>query len=196
MDANNFEDLQHLQKMGLGEGVEVYIEELPVCYAKAEQRVSRIWKTVKPKFIVHLGIATGLTAITLEQSGKNHGYKDRDVCGSCPVGNVCVAGGPDRLDSIIDMKSLTRRLKAMGLDVIYSRDAGRYLCDFVYYCSLHSGNGRAVFIHLPTKGKIASLERLVPLLQVVVMMILSQLEASSHPDQDQLQLELFNAMSV
>lgn len=77
------------------------------------------------KLAVHLGIAPGSKAITLEQSGKNNGYKDRDLSGCCPHGNVCVEGGPDKLDSVIDMRSLTGYLKRKGLDVIYSRDAGR-----------------------------------------------------------------------
>ncbi|KAJ8344149.1 hypothetical protein SKAU_G00314780 [Synaphobranchus kaupii] len=187
---------QGLKMLGLGEGVDVYIKELPVSYAKAQQLVSRIWETVNPKLAIHIGIAPGSKAITLEQSGKNHGYKDKDVCGCCPDGNVCVEGGPGKLDSVIDMKPLTRRLKDTGLDVIYSRDAGRYLCDFVYYYSLHIGKGRAVFIHVPASGSLANPERLVPLLRTVIIMMLRQLEAPSHPDHDQLHAELFNAVST
>ncbi|XP_035251164.1 pyroglutamyl-peptidase 1 [Anguilla anguilla] len=187
---------QGLKMLGLGEGVEVYIRELPVSYAKAQELVSSIWETVKPKLAVHLGIAPGSKAVTLEQSGKNYGYKDRDVCGCCPHGNVCVEGGPDKLDSVIDMKFLTRRLKGMGLDVIYSRDAGRYLCDFVYYYSLHIGKGKAVFIHVPASGSLATPDRLVPLLRTVIITMLRQLEASAHPDHDQLHMELLNAVST
>lgn len=61
----------------------------------------------------------------MEQTGKNSGYKDRDVCGLCPADNCCIRGGVDRLDSIIDMRSIAKSLKGFGLDVIYSRDAGR-----------------------------------------------------------------------
>lgn len=75
--------------------------------------------------VIHLGIAPGAKGITLEQTGKNHYYKDRDVSGLCPVHHCCIEGGPERLDSIIDMRSLSKHLKNMGLDVIYSRDAGR-----------------------------------------------------------------------
>ncbi|XP_061078804.1 pyroglutamyl-peptidase 1 [Conger conger] len=187
---------QDLKKLGLGEDVEVYIKELPVSYAKALQLVSHIWETVNPKLAVHLGIASGSKVITLEQSGKNKAYKDRDVCGCCPHGNVCVEGGPDKLDSIIDMKSLTRLLKGIGLNVIYSRDAGRYVCDFVYYYSLHVGKGRAVLIHVPASGSLATPESLVPLLRTVIITMLRQLEASTDEDHDQLPVKLFNAESA
>ncbi|KAG9340756.1 hypothetical protein JZ751_020348 [Albula glossodonta] len=175
---------QGLKVTGLGEDVEVYTKELPVSYVKAKELVALIWEKVNPKLAVHLGIAPGSKAVTLEQSGKNRRYTDRDVCSCCPQGNVCVDGGPDKLDSIVDMKSLTKHLKSMGLDVIYSRDAGRFLCDFVYYFSLYAGKGKAVLIHLPTSGTQATLERLVPMLRTVIMEMLHQVESSSRSGQD------------
>ncbi|KAF7670299.1 hypothetical protein LDENG_00018680 [Lucifuga dentata] len=65
------------------------------------------------------------------------------------------------------------------MDVIYSRDAGRYLCDFAYYCSLFHGQGRAAFIHLPSSGGLASAGILVPLLQTLIQTMLQQLEGPS-----------------
>uniref|UniRef100_A0A8C8IX97 Pyroglutamyl-peptidase I like n=1 Tax=Oncorhynchus tshawytscha TaxID=74940 RepID=A0A8C8IX97_ONCTS len=147
---------QGLEKVGLGENINIYIKEVPVSYIKS------------PQVIV---------GISLEQTGKNHGYRDREVCAFCPVNHCCIEGGSDRLDSIIDMRSLSKDLKQMGLEVIYSRDTGRYLCDFVYYCSLHHGHGRAAFIHVPASGSLATPERLVPLLQTVIQAMLNQLEA-------------------
>ncbi|KAK2894720.1 hypothetical protein QQF64_012364 [Cirrhinus molitorella] len=133
-----------------------------------------------PKVVIHLGIAPGAKGITLEQTGKNHGYKDRDVSGLCPDHHCCIEGGPERLDSIINMRSLSKLLKSMGLDVIYSRDAGRYLCDFVYYYSLYRGKGKAALIHVPASGSLASLERLVPQLQTIIQDLLCQLDRPAH----------------
>uniref|UniRef100_A0A8C8J1I0 Pyroglutamyl-peptidase I like n=1 Tax=Oncorhynchus tshawytscha TaxID=74940 RepID=A0A8C8J1I0_ONCTS len=148
---------QGLEKVGLGENINIYIKEVPVSYIKS------------PQVIV---------GISLEQTGKNHGYRDREVCAFCPVNHCCIEGGSDRLDSIIDMRSLSKDLKQMGLEVIYSRDTGRYLCDFVYYCSLHHGHGRAAFIHVPASGSLATPERLVPLLQTVIQAMLNHMEYS------------------
>ncbi|XP_076848319.1 pyroglutamyl-peptidase 1-like protein isoform X2 [Brachyhypopomus gauderio] len=130
---------------------------------------------------VHLGIAPGSKCIILEQTAKNHGYRDRDVCGFCPAGNSCIEGGAKQLDSIISMRSLTKHLKGQGMDVIYSRDAGRYLCDFVYYCSLYYGLNRAVLIHVPASGCLAHPDRLVPQLQAIVLVLLQQLDKHSSP---------------
>ncbi|XP_052008697.1 pyroglutamyl-peptidase 1 isoform X2 [Xyrauchen texanus] len=162
--------------VGLGMGIEVHIKEIPVSYAKSQQVLDDIWQKITPKVAVHLGIAPGAKGITVEQTGKNHCYKDRDMSGLCPINHCCIEGGPERMDSFIDMRSLSKLLKSMGLDVIYSRDAGRYLCDFVYYYSLYHGQGKAVLIHVPASGSLASPERLIPQLQTIIQVLLRKLD--------------------
>lgn len=153
------------------------------------------------QFAVHLGVARGSSGIILEQTGKNEGYRDRDVCGFHPQGLCCVEGGAEILDSVINMRTIWKKLKQAGVDVLYSRDAGRYvggpmlhlrtlektqkpmsslllryLCDFAYYCSLYHGERRAALIHLPSSGYLALADRLVPLLQTLLQTMLVQLE--------------------
>ncbi|XP_062317651.1 pyroglutamyl-peptidase 1 isoform X3 [Osmerus eperlanus] len=93
----------------------------------------------------------------------------------------CIDGGPAKLDSIVDMRALSKQLKKAGKDITYSRDAGRYLCDYVYYCSLFHGRGRAVFIHVPASGSLSSPDRLVPLLQIIIQTLLLQKVDSCSP---------------
>ncbi|XP_037624677.1 pyroglutamyl-peptidase 1 isoform X2 [Sebastes umbrosus] len=143
---------QGLKLVGLGEQTDVSIKEVP--------------------FTVHLGVSRG-SSVFLEQTGKNSGYRDKDVCGFCPESHCCVEGGPEKLDSVVNMRAVA---KQAGPDVIYSRDAGRYLCDFAYYCSLYHGQSRAALIHVPSSGSLASAHRLVPLLQTLIHTMLEQLE--------------------
>ncbi|XP_029008674.1 pyroglutamyl-peptidase 1 isoform X1 [Betta splendens] len=168
---------QGLKSVGLGEWT-VYVKELPVSYVKTQQIITEIWKTIKPKLAVHLGVARGSGVIILEQSGKNCHYRDKDVCGFCPESHCCVQGGPDQLDSVIDMRAVARRFQRAGVDVVYSRDAGGYLCDFAYYLSLYHGQRRAALIHVPSGGGPASAHRLVPLLQSIIQTALCQLDSS------------------
>ncbi|MBN3310815.1 PGPI peptidase, partial [Amia calva] len=167
---------QGLEEAGLGEDVELHIKELPVSYSKAQELVVSLWKTFRPQLAVHVGIAPGCRAIMVEQSGKNQAYKERDVRGVCPANYCCIEGGPERIDSVIDMKSLTRHLRKLGLDIIYSRDAGRYLCDFVYYTSLYHSSGRAALIHIPTSGSLTATGRLLPSLKTIIQTMLQQIE--------------------
>ncbi|TWW76367.1 Pyroglutamyl-peptidase 1-like protein [Takifugu flavidus] len=136
--------------------------------------VNLSWEAAQ--FVLHLGVATGSTGIILEQTGKNLGYRDRDVRGFCPESHSCVEGGPEKLDSLINMRTVCKELNQAGVDVHYSRDAGRYLCDFAYYCSLYHGERRAALVHLPTSGCLASADRLVPLLRTLLRTLLAQLE--------------------
>ncbi|KAG7216075.1 hypothetical protein INR49_007827 [Caranx melampygus] len=171
---------QGLKLVGLGKRTDVYIKEVPVVYTKAEQIIADIWQTLNPKFAVHLGVARGSSVIILEQTGKNSGYRDRDVCGLCPEGHCCVDGGPEKLCSVVNMRAVSKPLRKAGMEVIHSTDAGRYLCDFVYYCSLYHGQGRAALIHVPTSGSLASADRLVSLLQTIIQTMLAQL---GHPSE-------------
>lgn len=77
------------------------------------------------QFVVHLGVARGSSVIILEQTGKNSGYRDKDVCGLCPESHCCMEGGPEKLDSVINMRTVSKESKQVGVDVLYSRDAGR-----------------------------------------------------------------------
>ncbi|XP_017321967.1 pyroglutamyl-peptidase 1 [Ictalurus punctatus] len=172
----SWEAVKGLKRMGFGANIEIHTVEIPVCYSKAQQAIVEIWHNLKPKVAIHVGIASGTNSIILEQTGKNTGYKDRDVRGICPADNCCIQGGAERLDSIIDMRSISKRLKELGLDVIYSRDAGRYLCDFVHYLSLHYGQRRAALIHVPACGSLASPGKLVPQLQTIIQVMLCQLD--------------------
>ncbi|XP_056621515.1 pyroglutamyl-peptidase 1 isoform X1 [Triplophysa dalaica] len=171
----SWEAAKGLKMVGLGVGTEVYIKEIPVSYSKSQQVVDEIWQMM-PKVVIHLGIAPGTKGITLEQTGKNHCYKDMDVSGLYPVHHCCIKGGPEKLDSIIDTRCLSKQLKRMGFDVIYSRDAGRYLCDFVYYYSLYHGQGKAALIHVPASG---SLSGLVPQLQTIIQTLLCQMDTAA-----------------
>ncbi|XP_026167835.1 pyroglutamyl-peptidase 1-like protein isoform X2 [Mastacembelus armatus] len=139
--------------------------------------VNPSWKAAQ--FAVHLGIARGSRVVILEQTGKNSRYRDKDVCGFCPESHCCIEGGPEELDSVINMRAASKQLKQAGTEVVYSRDAGRYLCDFAYYCSLYHGQRRAALIHVPSSGSLASADRLIPLLQTIIQTMLNQLKDSS-----------------
>ncbi|KAH0620069.1 hypothetical protein JD844_014628 [Phrynosoma platyrhinos] len=137
------------------------------------------WMSVPTQWLlqlmIHLGqAATSKGTIILEQCGKNKGYKDMDICGFCPEDNCCLLEGPERIESIINMKRVWKTLRVEGVDVIFSRDAGRYLCDYIYYTSLYYGSRRAVFIHVPPLTKLVTAESLGNMLQKIILEVLKQ----------------------
>ncbi|CAG5958064.1 unnamed protein product [Menidia menidia] len=179
----SWEATQALKLAGLGEKIDIHIREVPVSYVGAQEIITELWQSLKPKFAVHLGIARGSSLVILEQTGKNSRYTDADVRGFCPENQCCIKGGPEKLDSVVNMKVVWKHAKRSGMDVVYSRDAGRYLCEFAYYCSLYHGQRRAALIHLPSSGSLASTDRLVPSLQALVLAMLQQLEDTDQQEE-------------
>lgn len=56
--------------------------------------------------------------------------------------------------------------------------SGRYLCDYTYYTSLHLGEGRAAFIHVPPLGRPYSSRDLGRALQAAVLEMIRLLETN------------------
>ncbi|XP_039629202.1 pyroglutamyl-peptidase 1-like isoform X2 [Polypterus senegalus] len=121
----SWEAVKGVKASGLLADVQIHIMEVPVSYRKAQEVILGMWRSLNPKLAVHFGVAPRSDTIILEQTGKNTKYTNRDIEGLCPSKGCCVEGGPQQIDSIIDMKAARRRLQLLGLDVLYSRDAGR-----------------------------------------------------------------------
>ncbi|XP_074979257.1 pyroglutamyl-peptidase 1 isoform X1 [Caretta caretta] len=172
--------VQELEKLGLGDGVDLYVYEIPVEYQTVQRLIPALWKKHSPQLVVHVGVSGMATTVTLEKCGHNVGYKGLDNCRFCPGSQCCVEGGPECIDSIIDMDAVCKRVSTLGLDVTVtiSKDAGRYLCDFTYYTSLYQSHGRSAFVHVPPLGKPYTAAQLGRALQAIIEEMLDVLEHS------------------
>ncbi|XP_029430225.1 pyroglutamyl-peptidase 1-like protein isoform X2 [Rhinatrema bivittatum] len=134
--------------------------------------VNSSWEAVK--LAVHVGTDSSSKAIVLEQCGRKSGYTERDVCGFCPEGGSCPLQGPEIRESTINLKTLRQNLSVPGVDLLCSRDAGRYVCDYTYYISLHYGNGKAAFIHVPPLSESLTAELLGSALRTIIQAMVKQ----------------------
>ncbi|XP_053127835.1 pyroglutamyl-peptidase 1-like protein isoform X1 [Hemicordylus capensis] len=195
---SSWEAAKELSTLGLGDDVDLHIKELPVAYQKAKELVCKTWAALQPQshmeehnphvrhpwmqqqeeaftLMIHIGlVSTSKAVIILEQCGKNKGYKEIDVCGFHPEDGCCFSEGPERIESSINMKTVCKNIQEEEFDVIFSRDAGRFVCDYTYYTSLYCGHGRAAFIHVPPLSKWVTRERLGRVLQAVILEMLKQ----------------------
>uniref|UniRef100_A0AAV2KPD0 Pyroglutamyl-peptidase I n=1 Tax=Knipowitschia caucasica TaxID=637954 RepID=A0AAV2KPD0_KNICA len=179
--------VQELKKLGLGSDVDLQVYEVPVEYHTVRTLVPALWKQYHPLLVIHVGVSETATTVTLEKCGRNHGYRVRDNSGLCPEAHCCVAGGPDYIDSGLDLDSVCKRVSSTGIGVTVSlsKDAGRYLCDFTYYTSLYVSRGRSAFVHVPPLGKPYDGEELGLALQTIVLSLLELLEDQDQMDRDQ-----------
>ncbi|CAL1579192.1 unnamed protein product [Knipowitschia caucasica] len=173
--------VQELERLGLGDHIELVVCEVPVEYQAVQTLLPALWEEHQPQLVVHVGVSGLAKAVTLEQCGHNKGYRRLDNCFFSPESECCIEDGPECISSVLDMGSVCSRLRKEGVcsKVTVSKDAGRYLCDYTYYTSLFVGNGRAAFVHVPPLGKPFSSEELGRALQAVVTEMLLQLEGGA-----------------
>ncbi|XP_030877095.1 pyroglutamyl-peptidase 1-like protein [Leptonychotes weddellii] len=126
---SSWEAVKELSKLGLNSDMEVELRilQLPVDYREVKQRVTRIWEDLQPQLAVHIGLDASAKAIVLEQCAKNRGYRDADIRGFRPARGECLPDGPEVIASEISMKAVSERVAVEGVEVTFSRDAGRYI---------------------------------------------------------------------
>ena len=110
--------------------------------------------------LVHLGVAERAEEIRLETCAYNEcSFRIPDQDGQQPVSQSI-----DRLKSVGDVKKcclplekIVERMRQSDLPVVLSDDAGRYLCNYIYYkslklCDSHKCEGATIyslFVHVP-----------------------------------------------
>ncbi|KAM8850331.1 pyroglutamyl-peptidase 1-like [Spinachia spinachia] len=176
--------VQELERLGLGEAVDLHVCEVPVEYQAVQGLLPSLWREHQPQLVVHVGVSGLATTVLLEQCAHNKGYKRLDNCSFCPASQCCMDNGPDCIHSVLDMDAVCQRVNdsGLGVTVSVSKDAGRYLCDYTYYTSLYLGRGHSAFIHVPPLGKPYSSEDLGRALQAAIQEMLKLLELDPKHD--------------
>ena len=158
------------------------IEEIPVEYEFIQKNVPEKWKDMQPDFVVHVGVKSRAKSVTLEVLAHNDGYKGPDVKSCYPPGHCCLPGGANTLKSSLDLPDLCRSVNLSctetGLEVAtcLSENAGRYLCEFIYYKSLHAMQGKSLFIHVPPLDHPYSVLQLSQALRMILQNIIKQIK--------------------
>ena len=156
-------------------------EQIPVDYDFVQTNVPDKWKDSEPKFVVHVGVSHLADKLTLERTGNNTGYDKPDVNDRCPPGGCCVPGTCDTMATCLDLDTLVSDVNSdcaklgNGVEACTSDYAGQYLCDFVYYKSLHATNGRSLFIHVPEDGKPYTIQQMTTGIKIILKNIIKQL---------------------
>ncbi|KAK1278709.1 hypothetical protein QJS04_geneDACA015850 [Acorus gramineus] len=107
-------------------------------------------------FQLHLGVNSGATKFAIEHQAVNEAtFRCPDELGWKPqrVPIIPTDGRITRIrETSLPVNNLTKALAKMGYKVIPSDDAGRFVCNYVYYHSLRfaeeHGN-KSLFVHVP-----------------------------------------------
>eukprot|EP00117_Sycon_ciliatum_P041521 scpid85774/ scgid30353/ Pyroglutamyl-peptidase 1; 5-oxoprolyl-peptidase; Pyroglutamyl aminopeptidase I; Pyroglutamyl-peptidase I; Pyrrolidone-carboxylate peptidase len=171
----SWEAVKELESIGLHiDGFDLVIKDIPVLYKEVSEMVPSLWKEHDPVLVIHVGVDGGGKAVTLEECAVNIGHDTLDVERKLPPYGCCVEGGCGDLHCKMDLDDVCKRCvdqaSCDGLKVVFrtSHDAGRYLCNFSYYCSLSLDKAPSLFVHVPPLSKPFSCNELAQALRLVV----------------------------
>ena len=167
---SSWEAARLLPTMGLrarGEEVVVVAKEIRVSYKEVKERIPALWEEIKPDLCIHVGVFSK-RVINYERFASNSGYSKPDVDLCLPEPSTI---RPDKLKTSLNLTELSQQvvgIVAKGGDEVeieVSHDAKQYLCEFIYYTSLHLNKGPVLFVHVPPLDEPYSREQLARVLK-------------------------------
>ena len=139
---------------GGASGCTLHTEVLPTEWTEGAARGPRLLQQHRPRLILHLGLSRNAKGFRIERSAHNVIDFREDARGAMPEKRNVLASGDARLDTAISTTKLARHLRTQDLPASASRSAGAYLCNYLYYLSLHWAKAQqapcdATFVHIP-----------------------------------------------
>jgi pyroglutamyl-peptidase len=138
----------------LGLDCEPQFRVLPTEWESVAALTPRLYESLQPHVMIHFGLNRRAQGLRLERSAHNRVCARADACGAKAEASPILPQGPDRIDTDFPVTALAVHLRTRGLAASSSRSCGRYLCNFLYYRSLHWAARQetpiaALFVHIP-----------------------------------------------
>lgn len=129
---------------------------LPVLLKTLESGISRTNTNNEQVIWIHLGVNSGSSKFALERRAVNEAtFRCPDQLGWQPqqLPVVLEDGGISRSrQTSLSTEAILKFLKKKGFDLVISDDAGRFICNYVYYHSLRFAEQKghkSLFVHVP-----------------------------------------------
>ena len=154
--AGRSENASSLALRGLKESFpKILTRVLPVDSIVAPARLKHALGRIRPTVLIMLGEAAGSKKIRLETTAWNElDFSIPDNAGRQPLSQPIISGAPASLPSTLPLEKIHSRLTDLGHEVCFSDDAGRYLCNQLFFVARHFLGHQLIetpagFIHLP-----------------------------------------------
>lgn len=158
------------------DNVKLVIEEIPVSYEDVSTRVPELWKEHDPIVVLHVGVSKSARCLTIESQAHGMGYVRMDVCNRQPDETKIF---PQVLRTQFDIKEIcgviNEKSQLNGCRAQVSHDAGRYLCEYIFYQSLSIKPSNTMFIHVPDFDTYSSLQTAQGLFDILCYTIVHKL---------------------
>lgn len=143
--------LARLRRPALAD-VEIATHVFPVTYAAVDDELPKLLAREKPDALLMFGLAARTPYVRIETRARNAVTALWPDAAHKPVRRMVIApGGPAALHFRPYTARLHRRALATGVPVRLSRDAGRYLCNYLCWRALeNAASPRLIaFVHVP-----------------------------------------------
>jgi pyroglutamyl-peptidase len=135
--------------------IKIFTEVIPVVWDGAVDLAQAAIARYRPHAVLHFGVSRRASVFEIETRAFNMSGSKQDQAGSVRPAKPLLPARPMTLPATLPGGALLRALKAAGFPALLSNDAGRYLCNAVFYASLNRANGGlplVTFIHVPALG--------------------------------------------
>jgi pyroglutamyl-peptidase len=143
---------ERLAEHGRQYGCDLHAAVLPTEWQAVAALAPRLHADLQPDVMIHFGVDARAEGLRIERSAHNRTARRADAWGALPATRAIAEEGEIRLDTALPVTALSAHLRRTGIAANASRSCGRYLCNFLYYRSLHwaKANGtHALFVHIP-----------------------------------------------
>lgn len=136
------------------------VEQLPVSFRGARQRLRSLVGEERPRLVLGLGEAGARRSVGIERVAVNLiDARIPDNDGSAPVDVPVVAGAPTAFFTGLPVRACLDAATATGAPVEISGTAGGYVCNATFYALMHLLDRRpgvvGGFVHVPlTPGQV------------------------------------------
>jgi pyroglutamyl-peptidase len=147
------ERLARLRRPALAD-IKIIPHVFPTSYAAVDRELPELIAKHKPRALLMFGLAARTKSLRIETRARNALALLPDVSGQSLRRNSILPGGPATLALPAHTRSLLAAARNACVPVVLSRDAGRYLCNYLCWRAAEAsredaGPRMAAFVHVP-----------------------------------------------
>lgn len=146
--------------------VKIIPHVFPTRYAAVDRDLPRLIARHRPDALLMFGLATRAKTLRVETRARNAFTLLADTGGSAPRRHAIATGALPAMPMPAPTRRLLAAIRGTGVPAVLSRDAGRYLCNYLCWRAseealVKNGPRFAAFIHVPqTRRDSGSVKRL------------------------------------
>ncbi len=158
--------------------------QLPVVYNRCWDLLEEAIRIHRPDLVICCGVAESRQEITLELTASNEiRAAIPDNAGVICSGQAIIPGGQSCLTTDLDLTGLVNQLNLHSIPCSISEDAGKYVCNNLYYHLLANRDVygcRGLFVHVPGTD-VSSAESCSRALSIIIQYVTAQSYLSTDP---------------